>query len=69
MLKGMSVVQTWTAELWAGFSFRESGMSFSVNVMSREYVMMKMRRKESSKPQNVRRHLSKRVDFQPENRS
>ena len=43
-------------------------MSFSINVMSREYMMMKMRRKESSETQNVHRDLSKRAGFQPKNR-
>lgn len=32
------------------FFLSGGGMSFSVNVMSREYMMMKMRRKESPKP-------------------
>lgn len=43
-------------------------MSFSVNVMPKEYMMMKMRRKESSETQNVHRDLSKRAGFQPKNR-
>lgn len=50
------------------FFLSGGGMSFSVNVMPREYMMMKMRRKESSETQNVHRDLSKRAGFQPENR-
>lgn len=52
-----------------GWFFLPGGrMRFSVNVMPKEYMMMKMRRKESSETQNVHRDLSKRAGFQPENR-
>lgn len=43
-------------------------MSFSVNVMPKEYMMMKVRRKESPKPPNVRCDLLQRASFQPKNR-
>lgn len=52
-----------------GWFFLPGGrMRFSVNVMPKEYMMMKMRRKESSETQNVHRDLSKRAGFQPKNR-
>lgn len=50
------------------FFLSGGGMSFSANVMPKEYMMMKMRRKESSETQNVHRDLSKRAGFQPKNR-
>lgn len=52
-----------------GWFFLPGGrMRFSVNVMPKEYMMMKVRRKESPKPPNVRCDLLQRAGFQPENR-